>query len=338
MPDPVVVELVRGDVVESVHAVSLVVLAPDGSVVTTAGDVDRPVYGRSALKPAQAVAVLEAGADLTEAEIALAAASHSGEPGHLAAVTALLARHGLTPDALRCVPDLPLGVDAARAYLAAGHAPGPLAMNCSGKHAAMLVAAHGDPGYLDPDHPVQRACRDALADLAGPVLAASTDGCGAPAFATTLVDLARLPWALAHAAAGTTPARVATAMRVHPWLVAGTGRLETGLMTEVPGTLAKSGAEGVLVAALPDGTALAAKVDDGHSRALGPVLLDVLAAADVPVPPEVVAVAAPAVVGGSRPVGRLRTRPHAPNTLARRSDVTKRVAGCGRTGDGRVRP
>jgi L-asparaginase II len=310
--DPVVVELVRGEVVESVHAVSLVVLAPDGSVVTTAGDVDRPVYGRSALKPAQAVAVLATpGVVLGDAEVALAAASHSGEPGHLEAVTALLARHGLTPDALRCVPDLPLGADAAQAYLAAGHGPAPLAMNCSGKHAAMLVAARGDPGYLDPGHPLQRACRAALADLAGPVLAASTDGCGAPAFATTLTDLARLPWTLAHAAPGTTPGRVAAAMRAHPWLVGGTGRLDTVLMAELPGTLAKSGAEGVLVAALPDGTALAAKVDDGHARALGPVLLDVLAATGRPVPDAVAAVAAPAVVGGGRPVGRLRVRPGA---------------------------
>jgi len=303
------VELLRGDVVESVHAVSLVVLAPDGSVVRSAGAVERPVYGRSALKPAQAVAVLSTpGVDLTDAEVALAAASHSGEPGHLEAVTALLARHGLTADALRCVPDLPLGVDAARAHLAAGHGPTPLAMNCSGKHAAMLVAAHGDPGYLDPDHPLQRACRDALADLAGPVLAASTDGCGAPAFATTLTGLARLPRALAHVAAGTAPARVAAAMRAHPWLVGGTGRLETVLMAEVPGTLAKSGAEGVLVAALADGTALAAKVDDGHARALGPVLLEVLAAAGVSVPAALVAVAAPPVLGGGRPVGRLRVR------------------------------
>ncbi|WP_331556941.1 asparaginase [Actinomycetospora sp.] len=306
--NPVVVEVVRGEVVESVHAVSLVVLAPDGSVVTTAGAVDRPVYGRSSLKPAQAVAVLEVGADLTERETALAAGSHSGEPGHLAAVTALLARHGLGSEALRCVPDLPLGAGAARAWLAAGHGPAPLAMNCSGKHAAMLVAAGGDPGYLDPDHPLQHACRAAVAELAGPVLAASTDGCGAPAFATTLTDLARVPWSLARADPATTTGRVAAAMRAHPWLVAGTGRLDTVLMAELPGALAKSGAEGVLVAALPDGTALAAKVDDGHARAVGPVLLDVLAAVGLPVPDPVAAVAAPAVVGGGRPVGGLRTR------------------------------
>ncbi len=309
-----VVEVLRGDVVESVHAVSLVVLAPDGSVVTTAGDLDRPVYGRSSLKPAQTVAVLEAGADLTVAETALASGSHSGEPCHLEAVTALLARHGLAPDALRCVPDDPLGAEAARAWIATGHGPEPLAMNCSGKHAAMLVAAGGDPDYLDPSHPLQRACRDAVTELAGPVLAASTDGCGAPAFATTLTDLARLPWSLARADPTTTAGRVATAMRAHPWLVGGSGRLDTVLMSEIPGTLAKSGAEGVLVAALPDGTALAAKVDDGHARALGPVLLDVLAVAGIPVPDAVVSVASPAVVGGGRPVGVLRLRQVADGT------------------------
>ena len=304
------VELLRGEVVESVHAVSLVVLAPDGSVVRTAGDVERPVYGRSALKPAQAVAVLTTpGVDLTDAEVALAAASHSGEPGHLEAVAALLARHGLTPDALRCVPDLRLGVDAARAYLAAGRAPTPLAMNCSGKHAAMLVAAHGDPGYLDPRHPLQRACRATLADLAGPVLS----GEHRRLRRARVRDHPHRPRPSAVGArprhGGEAPDQVAAAMRAHPWLVGGTGRLETVLMTEVPGTLAKSGAEGVLVAALPDGTALAAKVDDGHARALGPVLLDVLAAAGLSVPDALVAVAAPSVVGGGRPVGRLRVRP-----------------------------
>ncbi|MCD2193398.1 asparaginase [Actinomycetospora endophytica] len=304
--EPVRVEMTRGDVVESVHAVSLVVLDPDGTPVTTAGEVDRPVYGRSSLKPAQAVAVLEtAGADLTDAETALAAGSHSGERRHLEAVTALLARHDLTPDALRCVPDLPLGADAARAWLATGHGPEPLAMNCSGKHAAMLVATGGDPGYLDPGHPLQQRCRAAVTALAGPVLTASTDGCGAPAFATTLTDLARLPWRLARAGEGTTAGRVAAAMRAHPWLVAGTGRLDTVLMTEVPGVLAKSGAEGVLVVALPDGRALAAKVDDGQARALGPVLADLLGPAGAPA---LTAVTTPAVVGGGRPVGGWRTR------------------------------
>ncbi|GAA4853692.1 asparaginase [Actinomycetospora corticicola] len=297
----------RGEVVESVHAVSVVVLRPDGTVLRTAGDPAAPVYGRSALKPAQAVAVLRAGADLTDDEVALAAASHSGEPVHLAAVTALLGRHGLTPDDLRCVEDLPLGAAAMRAYLTAGHGPTRLAMNCSGKHAAMLVAAGGDPDYLEPTHPLQQACRAAVDELAGPVLGASVDGCGAPAFVTPLEGLARLAHALARPA-DPAVARVAAAMRGRPDLVAGTDRLDTVLMTELPGCVAKSGAEGVLVAALPDGTAVAAKVADGAGRALGPTLLAVLDTVGVAVPAALRAVAAPPVVGKGRPVGEMQVR------------------------------
>lgn len=295
----------RGGIVESVHEVALVVLRPDGTPFLTTGDPAAPVYGRSSLKPAQTVAVLRSGADLTDDEVATASASHSGEPVHLAAVTALLARHGLTPDDLGCVPDLPLGAAAMRAYLAAGHGPTPLAMNCSGKHAAMLVAAGGDPGYLDPAHPLQQACRAAVDELAGPVLGASVDGCGAPAFVTPLEGLARLAHALARSA-DPVVARVAAAMRARPDLVAGTGRLDSVLMTELPGSVAKSGAEGVLVAALPDGTALAAKVHDGAGRALGPTLLAVLDAVGIPVPDGLRAVAAPPVVGKGQPVGELR--------------------------------
>ncbi|WP_433801132.1 asparaginase [Actinomycetospora sp. CA-084318] len=295
----------RGGIVESVHEVALVVLRPDGSEFLTTGDPDRPFYGRSSLKPAQTVAVLRSGAGLTDDEVAVASASHSGEPVHLAAVTALLARHGLDQGALGCVPDLPLGTAAMRAYLAAGHGPTPLAMNCSGKHAAMLVAAGGDPDYLDPAHPLQVACRAAVDELAGPVLGASVDGCGAPAFVTPLAGLARLAHALARP---TDPAvaRVAAAMRARPDLVAGTDRLDTVLMTELPGSVAKSGAEGVLVAALPDGTAVAAKVLDGAGRALGPVLLAVLEAVGLGAPDALRAVAAPPVVGKGEQVGALR--------------------------------
>ena len=313
------VELTRGGVVESLHAVSVVVLR-DGSPVYSAGDAERPVYGRSALKPAQVVAVLEAGTDLTDAEVALAAGSHSGEPVHLDAVRALLERHGLGPDALRCPPDLPLGAAAARALLGAGGTSSPLAMNCSGKHAAMLAgaasmgpaplrsASRGDPTYLDPAHPLQVRVRGVVERLAGPVLAASVDGCGAPAFATSLLSLARLAACLGGAAPGTAEHRVATAMRARPDLVAGTDRLDTVLMTEVPGALGKIGAEGVLLATLPEGTAVAVKVHDGASRAVGPVLLEVLRRARVDVPPRLEAVASPPVLGGGQPVGVVRVR------------------------------
>ena len=316
MTPPWTVEVTRGGVVESVHAVSVVVL--HDTATESAGNVGRPVYGRSALKPAQTVAVLEVGAerglDLADAEVALASGSHAGERGHLDAVAALLARHGLDADALRCPPDLPLGPDAARAYLAAGGSPSPVAMNCSGKHAAMLAAVGGSPTYLELDGPLQRRVRAVVERLAGPVLAASVDGCGAPAFATSLESLARLAARLVAARDGSPEHRVGTAMRSHPWLVAGTGRLDTVLMTEVPGSLAKIGAEGVLLAALPGGTAgtagtaVAIKVDDGASRAVGPVLLEVMRRLGVDIPPRLAAVAAPPVLGGGRAVGELRVR------------------------------
>ena len=319
MTGPWVVEVTRGDVVESVHRVTVVVLDPDGTVVTAAGDVERPVYGRSALKPAQTVAVLEHLADahladtpgrgaLTDAEVALASGSHSGEAVHLGLVRGLLARHGQPEDALQCPPDLPLGVDAARARMAAGGAAAPVTMNCSGKHAAMLAATGGDPGYLRADHPLQRRVRAVVERTAGPVLAASVDGCGAPALATSTLALARLGRTLAAAPPGSKEHRVATAMRARPELVAGTGRLDTVLMTALPGAIAKSGAEGVLVAALPDGTALAVKVDDGQMRAVGPVLLEVVRRVGLDLPPRLAAVAAPPVLGGGEPVGELRAQ------------------------------
>ncbi|GAA4876507.1 asparaginase [Actinomycetospora straminea] len=300
--------------VESEHRVALVVLEPDGTVGTSAGDVHAPVLARSAHKPAQAVACLEAGAErddlLDDTELALAAGSHSGEPEHLAVAAGLLARFGLAADDLGCPPARPLG-------LAADHAwgtrdPERLAMNCSGKHAAMLAAcvARGwdRAGYLAPDHPVQRHVRDALERLAGPVRAVTVDGCGAPAFATDLVAVARLGRALHRAAPGTAEHRVAAAMRRHPDLVAGTDRLDTVLMTLLPGSLSKVGAEGVLLAVLPDGAALALKVLDGGARAVGPVLLEVLGRRGLDHPEELRTLAAPHVRGGGHPIGAHRVR------------------------------
>ena len=200
--EPWVVEVTRGELVESEHRVALVVLEPDGTTALRAGAGDVPMLPRSALKPAQAVAVLEAlagtTADLDDRELALAAGSHSGEPEHLALAAGLLARHGLDADALGCPPARPLGVAADHAW--GERPPERLAMNCSGKHAAMLAAcvARGWPveGHLDPEHPLQRGVRATLERLAGPVHAVTVDGCGAPAFATDLLAVARLGLAL----------------------------------------------------------------------------------------------------------------------------------------------
>ncbi|MHC1563239.1 asparaginase [Actinomycetospora sp. C-140] len=310
MTGEALVEVTRGDLVESEHRVRLVVLGPDGSEELRAGPVEAPMLPRSAIKPAQAVAVLEAGAQLDDRELALAAGSHSGEPDHLALAARLLARLGLGEDALRCPPARPLGLAADHAW--GERAPTRLAMNCSGKHAAFLAAclARGWPldDHLDPAHPLQQHVRATLERVAGPVHATTVDGCGAPAFATDLVAVARLGRHLADAAPGTAAHRVAAAMRAHPDLVAGPDRLDTVLMTLLPGALSKVGAEGVLLAVLPDGASLALSVVDGGARGVGPVLLEILRRRGVTPPEALHAVAAPPVRGGGHPIGAHRVR------------------------------
>ena len=183
-------------------------------------------------------------------------------------------------------------------------------MNCSGKHAAMLATcvAAGWPvvGYLEPQHPLQVALTAAVERLAGePVTRVVTDGCGAPQHALPLTALARAFSRLITAADGTPEHRVATAMREHPQLVGGAGRDVTRLMEGIPGLLAKDGAEGVYAAALPDGSAVALKIDDGAARARTPVLLAALAVLGADVS-GVTDLAALPVLGGGEPVGSVR--------------------------------
>ncbi|MFD4989634.1 asparaginase [Streptomyces sp. NPDC058374] len=280
-PSPVLAEVVRSGFVEGVHRGSAVVLEADGSVAWSLGDPGRPVFPRSANKPMQAAAILRTGLDLGGERLALAAASHSGEPFHLELVERMLAEYGLAADALQCPPDLPLDPVEAERYLASGQVRRPLTMNCSGKHTAMLAACalNGWPlgSYLDPGHPLQLLVRETVEAAAGePVAAVGTDGCGAPLMALTLPGLARAFAAFVRAEPGTPERRVADAMRAHPEYVAGTRRPDTWLMRAVPGALSKMGAEAIQAVALPDGRALAFKVDDGATRALGPVLARLL--------------------------------------------------------------
>ncbi|MGX2995650.1 asparaginase [Streptomyces sp. JNUCC 64] len=278
---PVLAEVVRSGFVEGRHRGHLVVLGADGTVELALGDVDAPVFPRSTGKPMQAAAVLRAGVPLTGERLALAAASHSGEPFHLALTRALLTRYGLTAELLQCPPDLPLDPVEAEAYLAAGGVRERIVMNCSGKHTAMLAAClrNGWPldSYLDPGHPLQLLVREAVESATGETVAATgTDGCGAPLFAFSLTGLARAFRSYVLAPVGSPERRVADAMRAHPEYVAGTRRADTWLMRAVPGTLAKMGAEAVQAVALPDGRALAFKIEDGGGRALGPVLAEAL--------------------------------------------------------------
>ena len=307
---PVLCEVVRSGMVESRHRGSLVLLDAAGDPELILGDGDAPVLPRSSLKPLQAVGMLRAGLGLTGAPLALACASHSGEPVHIDLCRSVLAGAGLDEAALGNPPGLPLGSGAMEDLLRAGGHADPIHHNCSGKHAAMVATcvARGWPvdGYVDPGHPVQLAIRDAIEDLAGErVGVVATDGCGAPAFAVSLTGLARAFARLAIAPAGTPEAHVADAMRAHPGLVGGRGRGVTEMMHAVDGLVAKEGAEGVCAAALGDGRALALKVDDGARRALGPVVSAVLSRWDV----SVAALdhwVAPAVLGGGEQVGELR--------------------------------
>ncbi|MFF1606339.1 asparaginase [Amycolatopsis sp. NPDC058278] len=305
MTDPVLAEVVRSGFVESVHRGALVITGPEGEARLALGDVVSPVFPRSSNKPLQAVGMLRAGLDFTGEDLALACASHSGEPGHVKRVLELLDAAGLREDDLACPPDFPLHVPSMRDAAE----PRRVMMNCSGKHTAMLTTCvrAGWPvaGYAAPDHPLQQAIAGAVSELTGePIAHTGVDGCGAPLFAFSLTGLARAFGRIAGASEGPS-AKVASAMRAHPWLVAGTGREDTALMSGVEGLVAKAGAEGVQAFALPDGFAVAMKVDDGAKRACAPLAVEALRylGADVSGLDEL---ARPAVLGGGRPVGEIR--------------------------------
>ncbi|GAA3497268.1 asparaginase [Streptomyces prasinosporus] len=307
---PVLAEVVRSGFVEGRHRGSLVLLDADGDVELALGDVAAPVFPRSSNKPMQAAGVLRAGLELADERLALAAASHSGEGFHRDLVRKMLAEYGLGEERLGCPPDLPLDAEERETYLAAGGARDRVTMNCSGKHTAMLAAcALRDwplETYLDPDHPLQRIVHEVVEEAAGErVAAVGTDGCGAPLMAISLTGLARAYRSFVLAGPGTPERRVADAMRAHPEYVAGTRRADTWLMREIPGVLSKMGAEAVQAVALPDGRALAFKVDDGAVRALGPVLARALGVMGVDAP-VVERIGRAPLTGGGEVVGEIR--------------------------------
>lgn len=281
MPAPVeLVRVIRSGFHEGSHYGSVVVTDADGSVLFGRGDIDAPVFPRSSNKPFQAIAMLEAGADLGGADLALTAASHSGEPMHVDRVLAMLDRAGLTEEDLGCPPAYPLDEAARRAMLIAGEPPRRVTMNCSGKHAGMLMACAAAgwnrSSYLDPTHPLQRAVAAVVTRLGEEEPAAvGIDGCGAPLYATGLHALARAFGAVARAGDGAAQT-VADAMRANPEMVGGTGREDTDLMRAHPDLLVKGGAEGVHCAALRDGRCVAVKIADGGDRARMPVVVAAL--------------------------------------------------------------
>lgn len=276
--NPVLVEVTRGGRAESAHRGAAVVTDGAGRVVFQAGDIDGAVFPRSAVKAFLALPLIESGAadrlGLTAAEIALACSSHSGEAVHVATARSMLAKAGRDASCLECGAHWPFDATAARVLAAAGQAPGALHNNCSGKHAGFVCLACADgedpAGYVRPDHPTMRRVTAALAEATGTRLDEdnrATDGCSIPTYAIPLRALAA--GFARFGAAGGAASRIRAAVAAHPFLVAGTDRFDTLLMTALGArAFAKGGAEGVHCAALPElGLGLAVKCDDGAGRA-----------------------------------------------------------------------
>ena len=307
--NPVLAEVIRSGFVESRHRGTVVALAADGTFAFTAGIANAPVFPRSCNKPLQAVAMIRAGLPLDGELLALAAASHSGEDFHVQGVHDILDFAGLTEDDLRCPASLPFDEPTARRLIRESDEPeSRVRYNCSGKHAAMLATCIANDwpteNYLETEHPLQIRIRRTIEDLARePIAAVGVDGCGAPVFALTLGGLARSFRAMVLAEPGTPERKVADAMRKFPSWTSGTTRDENRLMTDVPGLLLKSGAEGVDAFALPDGTAAAVKIEDGNPRARTPVTVAILAMLGAQPP---IGLATTDVLGGGAPVGVIR--------------------------------
>jgi L-asparaginase II len=288
LTNPVLVEVTRGDLVESVHRGTVAIADAEGRIVFALGDIDAVTYPRSSLKPVQALPLLESGAadafGLTDKEVALACASHSGEPMHTTRVANWLGKIGCTENDLACGPHAVRYEPVWEEMVRLGEHPTRLHNNCSGKHAGFLTLARhlGVPvaGYERHDHPVQRAAAAALGELAGieGELAWGVDGCAAPNFALPISAFARALARLAHPdtlapARARAARRIVAAMIAYPELVAGTGRACTILMRACAGRAAvKTGAEGYFAGIVPGivpglGLGVALKIDDGASRA-----------------------------------------------------------------------
>jgi L-asparaginase II len=299
----VLAEVTRGGKVESIHAGHVVLLNADGSIAFQKGDPTLPMYSRSSLKSIQASAMVRAGLDLEPRLLALAASSHSGAAMHIDGAREILASVGLGENALQCALDRPLGENERRAW--GDNPPTRIAMNCSGKHAAMLATCvkNGWPieSYLEQSHPLQVVIKEELEKLAGESISfTSTDGCGAPLFMLSVIGLAR---AIRAITISTDPIHqdVMDAARKFPEMVGGAGRHNTEMMQQVPGLFMKDGAEAVNVCSLSDGRTFVFKVSDGSLRAFRTIVHACLNefGIDTPLTPE-------KVMGGPRVIGTIR--------------------------------
>ncbi|MFD1930706.1 MULTISPECIES: asparaginase [Nonomuraea] len=299
-----VVEVVRSGFVESTHQARMLAVSADGTPVRAHGPVDALASPRSSMKPLQALGMLRSGLDLDGELLALACASHSGEPYHVDGARKILAGVGLDESALLCPEDYPEDRSVptkARIF-----------MNCSGKHSAMLATCVVNDWpletYLEPTHPLQRAIRETVEELTGERVAATgVDGCGAPLFFVSMVGVTRAFRAFPLGEQGSPERRVYEAVTAHPEWTSGTTRPEAALMRAVPGLMVKVGAEGFDAFAFADGRAGTVKIEDGSSRARVSVTVAALRALGLDAP-EFDALAVTPLLGGGHPVGEVRLR------------------------------
>jgi L-asparaginase II len=292
----------RGGIAESLHLGHLTVLNTDGSTYLSKGSPELPMFPRSAVKSLQASAMLKAGLTVSDEELAIICASHSGAQSHIDLVIKMLEKRDIPISALKNAVDKPLGEKEKIAWGDKGASQ--LAQNCSGKHAGMLITCQQNgwdmDTYLDMDHPLQIAIKNEIEELAGEKVSASTfDGCGAPLFAISLTSLARSISNLVKSNESVHK-QIVTACTTYPELVAGEGRLTTRMMKAVPGLFMKEGAEGIEVCALADGRVIAIKIIDGSWRPVAPMIMEIFKRWGVVMPDESVK-----IYGGTSVIGEV---------------------------------
>ena len=281
--DEILIEVVRGAMVESIHHGRLLIVDGSGEDLLALGGVDQLIYPRSAIKSIQASAMVRAGLALEARDLALVCASHAGSAMHQESALRILASAGLSEKTLRNTPDKPLGLVERREW--GDRETTSLAANCSGKHAGM-VATSAINGwdlatYKDVSHPLQTLIRKEFEDLAAEkITAASVDGCGAPLFAMTLRGMVRAIHQITHSD-DPVHREVVSACTTYPEMVSGKGRVVTDAMARVPGLLVKDGAEGVMIASLRGKGTMAWKMSDGSNRGDRPLLSASLSHLDI---------------------------------------------------------
>jgi len=299
----ILLEVVRNEMVESIHSGHLLITDKAGKSIIELGDLDSPIYPRSAIKAIQAAAMLRAGLEVSPKQLALICASHAGSIEHLEVATSILAGAGLSEKDLQNTKDKPLGISERLAW--AEREPTSLAANCSGKHAGMLATCRVNgwdiSNYKDPSHPLQQLIKREFENLTGAEMnKVGIDGCGAPLFALSLRDLANAFRNLVQSSDDIYK-EVINACRSNPVMVAGLGRLPTILMSKVAGLFVKDGAEGVMVIATDSGEVIVWKMSEGSQRGAATLALASLSHLQIEVELE-----REVVLGGGQVVGEIR--------------------------------